>query len=476
MRISTSTIYDNQTASIDNLETEYQTLGNQLSSGISFNAPADDPTIVGQDLTLRTTLATEAQTTSNVTGATNELTATDSALASLTSVIQSARTLAVQAASGTNTAADRQDIAAQVQQLQQQAVSIANTQYDGTYIFAGTADPTVAPVTATGNPITGVTINANQASQGQLLDNGQSVTLSTSLQAAFNVDAADGSPDVFTTLQNLVNPLNSGDFTDESATAVNQPGTYITTGAAPATATTLGAAQLAVPLVADNSTPPIQTPAPTPPAAQPTKNYSIQINSTTPAGVQSIETYTFTDQTAIDDGTGSSVVGQINANSATTGLTASFDAKTQRLSLSSTGGTTFYVTDVPTPAAAASAGPPATTAEPAATTSGNFVEAFGLAGTADVATALSTQLNDIDNALNVTLNSRAVVGASINTLSAISSQLSTQSTDNTSVKSGLEDVNVASATSQFTETETALQAAFETTTRLEGKTLFDYIS
>jgi flagellin-like hook-associated protein FlgL len=44
------------------------------------------------------------------------------------------------------------------------------------------------------------------------------------------------------------------------------------------------------------------------------------------------------------------------------------------------------------------------------------------------------------------------------------------------VKSGLEDVNVAAATSQFTEVETALQAAFETTTRLEGKTLFDYIS
>jgi flagellar hook-associated protein 3 FlgL len=460
MRIATSTIYDNQTGSIDNLETEYQTLGNQLSSGISFNAPSDDPTIVSEDLGLRTTLATEAQQTADISSASNQLTSTDSALASLTSVLQSARSLAVQAASGTNSSTDLKAIGSQVSQLLQQAIGIANTQYNGTYIFAGSTNSTTPPVTANGSPITGVTIDGNDAAEGQLLDNGQKITTSTSLQAAFNVGAADGSPDVFTVLLNLENALNNGTVTDESGTALNIPGQVIQ-GSGSTTPSTLGDAPLATPLTADNST--IGTTEP----AGSTKNYTIDIDSTNAAGVQSVETYTFTDQTAIDDGTPASVVGQINANTATTGISASFNVKTQRLTISAADGGTFYVSDQPTPS------PPAATA---ATTTGNFVEAFGLQGQADMPNTLSTQLTDIDNALNVTLNSRAVVGATINTLSAVQSQVTTQSTDNTAVKSGLEDVNVAAATSQFTETETALQAAFETTTRLEGKTLFDYIS
>jgi len=461
MRIATSTIYDNQTASIDNLETEYQTLGNQLSSGISFNAPSDDPTIVGEDLSLRTTLATESQQTTDITSATNQLTSTDSALASLTSVLQSARSLAVQAASGTTTDAQRAEIGTQVSQLLQQAIAIANTQDNGSYIFAGSADPTVPPVKAIGSPINGVAISGNNAAEGQLLDNGQEVTTSTSLQQAFNVGAADGSPSVFQALINLEDTLTNGTVSDESGTALNIPGEVIQ-GAGSTTPSTLGDAPLATAITGDNSTP---TAAQI--AAGVTSQYTIRINSSTANGVQSVESYSFTNLTAIDDGTATSVVGQINANTATTGISASFDAKTQRLTLSASDGSTFYVTDEPTPS------PPAATA---ATTTGNFVEAFGLQGQADITNTLSTQLTDIDNALNVTLNSRTAVGATINTLSAVNSQVTTQSTDNTAVKSGLEDVNVAAATSQFTEIETALQAAFETTTRLEGKTLFDYIS
>jgi len=461
MRIATSSIYDNQTTSIDNLETEYQTLGNQLSSGISFSAPSDDPTAVGEDLSLRTTLAAEAQQTSDITSASNQLTSTDSALASLTSVLQSARSLAVQAASGTNSAAQLADMGTQATQYLQQAISIANTQYNGTYIFAGSANPTVAPVTAIGNPINGVSVAGNTEAEGQLLENGQTVTTSTSLQQAFNVDSADGSPSVFQALINLAQTLNNGTVYDESGTAINIPGQVIQ-GAGATTPSTLGDAPLATALTADNSTP---TAAQT--AAGVTGQYSIEINSKTSAGVQSVETYSFTNLTAIDNGTANSVVGEINAKTATTGISASFDARTQRLTISAADGGSFYVTDVPTPS------PPAATA---ATTTGNFVEAFGLQGQADIANTLSTQLTDIDTALNQTLSSRTTVGATINTLSAVNSQVTTESTDNTAVKSGLEDVNVAAATSQFTEIETALQAAFETTTRLEGKTLFDYIS
>jgi flagellar hook-associated protein 3 FlgL len=89
---------------------------------------------------------------------------------------------------------------------------------------------------------------------------------------------------------------------------------------------------------------------------------------------------------------------------------------------------------------------------------------------------ISTQLGDIDHALNTVLQARSVIGARIQTLGSIQSQLQTSVTDTTKVESGIEDVDVAAATSKFTATQTALQAAYATTNRLESKTLFDYLT
>ena len=74
------------------------------------------------------------------------------------------------------------------------------------------------------------------------------------------------------------------------------------------------------------------------------------------------------------------------------------------------------------------------------------------------------------------LNARAVVGARIQALGLIQSQLQTAVTDNQKMESGIEDVDVASAVSKFSQTQTALQAAYSTTNKLESKTLFDYLT
>jgi flagellar hook-associated protein 3 FlgL len=89
---------------------------------------------------------------------------------------------------------------------------------------------------------------------------------------------------------------------------------------------------------------------------------------------------------------------------------------------------------------------------------------------------VSTQIANVDHILDTVLNARSVVGARIQTLSSIGDQLQTTITDNTKVESGIEDVNVAAATSKFSQTQTALQAAYATTNRLEAKTLFDYLT
>lgn len=445
MRIATSTLYEQQTAAIDNQQFTYAGVGNQLSTGKQFNVPSDDPTRVAEDLGVRTRLATDAQQANNVQAAVAELTTTDSALANVTSLLQSARTLGVQGATDELTPQQRQAVANQIDQLLQQSVAVANTDYGGKFIFAGSAPQSTAPVRTQGTPISAVTFTGNLETQGQLLYNNQEFALSTTIQQSFNYAATDGSPDVFSVLKTLRDTLAKGTVVDQSAHAVNQTGQLIY-GANPApapAATTLGAAPFATPLQADSA-----------------GTYSISINNADATGTQHVQTYTFAATSAVDGAGPGSVVGSINANTATTGITARFDAKAQKLVLTNAGGGAFFVTDV---------------ASPGATNASNFTQAFALQGQADLPQTVSTQLGDVDHVLDVVLNARAVVGARINALTAIGNQVNTDIVDNTKVQSGIEDVDVGKAAAQFSQAQTALQAAYATTTKLESKTLFDYI-
>jgi len=448
MRIATSTIYAQQTAAIDDQQALYAQIGQQLSSGKQLTNPSDDPARIAQDLSLHTALDETTQQSTNVQSAVSQLTTTDSALSSLTSVLQSARQLAVQGSSDTLTAQQRTDLGNQIDQLLQQAVAVGNTSYAGHYVFAGTTTTANAPVQQQGNPVSAVSFLGNEQAQGQLVYNGQQFPLSSTFGAVFNYQSADGSPDVFQTLIALRNTLVNQTAVDASSAAVNRAGAIVYGPQGVPTSpppTTIGTPNVfAVAPVADS-----------------TGNYSLTINGSV-NGVQGIATITVPPAAAIADGVpppgGTSLVAKINAATATTGVTASFNTKTQRIVLTGTG--TFYVNDAPSPGA---------------TNSGNLTKVLNLAPQADFVQNVSTQLGDIDHVLNGVLSARSVVGARIQALGTIQNQLQTNVTDNKSTESSIEDVDVAAAVSKFSQTQTALQAAYSTTTKLESKTLFDYL-
>jgi flagellar hook-associated protein 3 FlgL len=445
MRIATSTLFDQQTTSLDNLQSQYLSVGNTLTSGLQVNQPSDAPGQIAQDLSVRTAVATETQDQQNISTATGQLTTTDGALSTLTSILQSARSLAVQGATDSLSAQQRSAIGSQVDQLLQESIGVANTQYGGAYIFAGSANVTSAPVTAQNSPTSAVSFSGNNEAQGALQVAGQTIPLSSTLQEAFNYDAANGSQDVFTVLQTLRDTLNNGTVVDSSSAPLNTPGNSIltsTTPGGPPLASTLGNAPLATPLTADSN-----------------GNYAITITGAGANGTNNTVQLTFNANTPIDDGSATSVVGQINAASAQTGVTARFDQRSQSLVLSGTG--SFYVKDVPSTTGG---------------TASNFTTAFGLAPQADTVQNLSTQLGAIDTVLNQALAARSTVGSRLNALTSAGSQIAQTSTDNTTVQSSIEDTNVASAVSRFSQIQTALQAAYTTTNKLEGKSLIDYIS
>ncbi|HKU69060.1 MAG TPA: flagellin hook IN motif-containing protein [Candidatus Baltobacteraceae bacterium] len=430
MRIATSTIYDAQASSIDNLVAQQQQLGQSLSSGKQLNAPSDNPTQIAQDLALRSSIAAENQASSNITSATSQLTTVDGALSTLTNIMQKARGIAVEAAAGFTNNTQRQALGSQVDTLLGEAISIANTKYAGKYVFAGTAGPYTQPVTANGQPVSSVSFNGNSNGQTEQLYGGETVNTSVTLQQAFNYNSTDGSPDVFQTLITLRDTIEKNTVTSQSATRVNSVNTSLT----PATAINAPGI-LATPLAPDGS-----------------GNTNILITSaqTGSAGVTI---------TIPAGSTMGAVLAAINGASGATGVTASFDYKQQRLALSCASGP-FQIGDAPTVPGGSQ---------------GNFVQAFGLQSQADLTTDVSRQLGDVDRVMQSLLTTRSTLGGSIQTLSALGAATDSQVVNDTKVQSGIEDADIAKVISQFSQTQTALQAAYGTTTRLESKTLFDYL-
>lgn len=430
MRIATSEIFSNQTAAIDNLTVQQQQYGNELSTGKRLNRPSGDPTHIAQDLSLRTEIAQGNQTGDNLANVSAELTTVDGALSSVTDVLQKARALAVSGASDSITTDQRQAMATQVDGLLSELVGLGNTQYAGKYVFGGTAELGSAPVTPGGTPTSQVTFSGNLASQTQTLPSGQSLQTSVTLQQAFNYGATDGTADAFQTLIDLRNALATGAVADTSSSRVNSAGTALT-----ATTPIDTAGILATPLVPDAN-----------------GETDISISSgTAPNGVT----------IAIPaNATMTAVLAAINAQTGATGVAASFDYQTQKLTLASASGQPFQVQDV------ASAGAPS---------AGNFTTAFGLTRQADTTNTVSAMIGDVDNVLQVALQARTTVGQTIQNVQGLASLQSSQVLNNTAVQSGIEDADISKVMTQFSATQTALQAAYGTTTKLESKSLFDYL-
>jgi flagellin-like hook-associated protein FlgL len=342
--------------------------------------------------------------------------------------------------------------------------------YGTNYIFAGTGSATTAPVTPLGSPANAIAFTGNNDARTEVI-NGQTVQVGTTLQSAFNYNSTNGTPSVFTLLATLRDTLDKEPAAIESQRSINVQNQVIYGPTAPAAQqTTLG--QLAsaggpssVKLTPDNSTPAAGVPA---------GNYSFHIDGTTALGQPGSQTFTFNSNSTVSD-----IVNQINASTATTGVTAAWNQASQRLQLTSVSPNSppFLITDAATPVGATPIvnGVPGAAITTAATTTSNIMEVFQIPSQVSVTSNLSTQIGDIDDVINSVLSSRASVGQTIQNLAATSSQVQALSVDNTTTKSTYEDTNVAQATSQFTLTQTALQAAYATTTRLEGKSLIDYL-
>ena len=176
----------------------------QLASGRSVNRLSDDPAAVAALVGNHNSTGQDDQFLRNISSLQARFQVADSTLSNVVTVLTRAVAIGTEGANGTLSAADRQAVAGEVQGLTSHLLSLANTTYQGTYIFSGTAVKT-QPF-ALNTTTNAVTYNGDANTTSVQLSNGNPISTSVPGSQLFQ----NASGDAFGALQNLNAALLSG--------------------------------------------------------------------------------------------------------------------------------------------------------------------------------------------------------------------------------------------------------------------------
>jgi flagellar hook-associated protein 3 FlgL len=185
-------------ASLNETQLDAEVASLQISTGRSVNEPSDNPTaaaLLVENNDQATFTSGSLQTLSAVQG---QLSTADSTLSSITTALQQAVSLGVEGANGTESASDQAAIVVQLQGIQTELISLANTTYQGNYLFAGTATGT-EPYTADANDPSGVSYAGNTGSNQIAVGNGCQIATNVPGSQLFSASGND----VFLAVNNL---------------------------------------------------------------------------------------------------------------------------------------------------------------------------------------------------------------------------------------------------------------------------------
>jgi flagellar hook-associated protein 3 FlgL len=205
MRVDPFFVVDLSSA-LDQTQSTQQQLTQELSSGLRVTSIGDDPVAAAQNVQLINSIQQDdsfTQTTSLTQGL---LQVTDSALGSVVTQLNQALSLAAQANNGTLNASDLKAISNQLAGVRDEVLSLANTNYQGQFIFGGSQTGTT-PFTLN-NATSPATVTYNGDSDVNTLDSptGQSIQLNLPGDQVFTSSAAN----VLSTLNSLVADYANG--------------------------------------------------------------------------------------------------------------------------------------------------------------------------------------------------------------------------------------------------------------------------
>ena len=191
------------------LSAQVDALQGQMSTTKRVSLPGDDPIAYTRAAMLRRADIASAATQRGIDAASRRLTATDTALESITNLVQRARELALLGSTGTMSPQDSANLATEVAEIQKQFAGLAESRgSDGERLFGGAAADRPAYAVDTNGIITW-----QGAGTAPSLDVG-GAALATGIEGpdAFGRnDAATGAEDLFATFASLAKALVTTD-------------------------------------------------------------------------------------------------------------------------------------------------------------------------------------------------------------------------------------------------------------------------
>ena len=203
MRISTNTLYEQGVARISEVQSGLAKTQQQLATGRRILTPADDPIAAARALEVTQSQAVNAQFAINRQTAVGSLNAVENTLTGVTSMLQDARVIAINAGNATLTDEERGYLATELRGRFDELLALANTT-DGTgnYLFSGyqvTTQPFVQTLPGV------VQYMADQGQRQLQVDSARQMAISDSGQRVFQ----GGNQDIFKTLNDLITLLET---------------------------------------------------------------------------------------------------------------------------------------------------------------------------------------------------------------------------------------------------------------------------
>jgi flagellar hook-associated protein 3 FlgL len=196
----------NLSGALDQTQTVQQKLTNELSSGLRVGSPGDDPVAAAQNVQLLNQIQSDDSFTQTASLTTGSLQVSDSALGGVITQLNQAISLATQGNNGTLNAADLKAISSQISAIRDEVLLLANTSYQGQYVFGGSQVSAAPFALNTATSPTTVVYSGNSDVNTLVSPTGQAIQLNVPGDQIFNSPSAD----VLGSLNNLVADFASG--------------------------------------------------------------------------------------------------------------------------------------------------------------------------------------------------------------------------------------------------------------------------
>jgi len=218
MRVANKTIYDMIKFNLASTTEELSKANEVVATGKRIIDLSDDPVGLTQVLNIKSSLSNIEQMGRNIAMGKSWLTASESTLTNVQNLISDTKALCVQMATATMSVAGREAAAKTVQNTLEEMVSLANTDVNGRYVFAGSRTDAVAFTLETDNS---VTYNGDNTAFTIKIGRDATVQVGSDGEAVFGTSGE--ADDIFKTLNDLKTALenNNVDGIQEAMTKLD---------------------------------------------------------------------------------------------------------------------------------------------------------------------------------------------------------------------------------------------------------------